>query len=860
MMQNQITKTSLPDHLIDLPGGEWALWRWMGLRSAGFPANNVLKLAAPEAAALADTLYQAEDEIEQLVGIVLKELNICLDQLRATGQWDDKEKRYPLLKATRAMKKGRVPESSRLPADIAAKTDRLQMLHAQMAQLQTSFARVFDDAICQMSQAIYEIAQDDAFQEAVIWQNRHVFQRAIRPLLAQPPDQSSRNYRRRSREELVVKYWHRYCVKNDTIGFFGPVGWGKWHEEEIVNVQPGVDLLEERNVYFEQWCIDVLAQEIDKDKALRPWLIPRRLPDVRIEGTTLYLPNRHTTIPLEQAVLLQTCLQACDGKQSATKIAQELIRQPNIPMTNKLQVFSLLDYMRDAGLLIWQLDVPFAPRAESKLRRRLALIEHEPLRKEKMGILDQIESCRQNIIQAAGNALELDKSISRLEKTFTSLANESATRAHGKTYAARTLVYEDCRRNIKVDLGAQLLETLGPPLSLLLTSARWLTHQVADEFRQAFKGMYVDLAQKQGTITVDLLDFWHKAQGLLYGANLSLVDKVINTFQDKWAAILDVPSGTSHVTYTYADLEPQVQSAFFIPHDERQFVPFHSPDVMIVAESVEAIRRGKYHFVMGELHVGNNTLRASLFVNQHPQPEEIYCALEQDLPDPSVMPLPPKHWPKMSGRFQPAFLLPQEFRLVFTPEACDDPVSQTLAVGDLVVENHQQKLVALTRDGQMKFDLLTLFSQVVALQIVDAFQLLHSDNYSPRLSIDRLTISRETWRFSSSTLEFVHENDEMQQFLLMRRWVKQEGLPRFVFVKSPAELKPIFVDFESPISITILIKLIKLTLNTFPADTKISMTEMLPDFDNLWLHGVEGESFTSELRLVAVEQRNYENN
>lgn len=35
---------------------------------------------------------------------------------------------------------------------------------------------------------------------------------------------------------------------------------------------------------------------------------------------------------------------------------------------------------------------------------------------KKNGHIDQIESCRQNIIQAAGNALELDKAINRLEK------------------------------------------------------------------------------------------------------------------------------------------------------------------------------------------------------------------------------------------------------------------------------------------------------------------------------------------------------------------------------------------------------------------------------------------------------------
>ena len=46
---------TLPAHLFKLPGGDWAVWRWMALRGAGFPASEVLKLAAPECAAAADT-------------------------------------------------------------------------------------------------------------------------------------------------------------------------------------------------------------------------------------------------------------------------------------------------------------------------------------------------------------------------------------------------------------------------------------------------------------------------------------------------------------------------------------------------------------------------------------------------------------------------------------------------------------------------------------------------------------------------------------------------------------------------------------------------------------------------------------
>src|SRR5438067_1918215 len=52
-------------HLVRLPNTRWALWRWVGLRGAGFPAAQVLKLGAPECAAAADALIEAEAEAEE---------------------------------------------------------------------------------------------------------------------------------------------------------------------------------------------------------------------------------------------------------------------------------------------------------------------------------------------------------------------------------------------------------------------------------------------------------------------------------------------------------------------------------------------------------------------------------------------------------------------------------------------------------------------------------------------------------------------------------------------------------------------------------------------------------------------------
>src|SRR6185436_13823656 len=88
----------------------------------------------------------------------------------------------------------------------------------------------------QVSHALNEAASSPRFQEAVIWQNRGAWHRGIKLQLLEPVNSS----KQRQHEELIAMYLQRYCTKNDTIGFFGPVGWAQFVPEgEAIEVRPG---------------------------------------------------------------------------------------------------------------------------------------------------------------------------------------------------------------------------------------------------------------------------------------------------------------------------------------------------------------------------------------------------------------------------------------------------------------------------------------------------------------------------------------------------------------------------------------------------------------------------------------------
>ena len=101
-----------------------------------------------------------------------------------------------------------------------------------------------------------EVARDPAFREAVAWQSRESLTRAVDKLAAGAPGSPSR---RRRWIDVVGNYWQRYCSKNDTIGFFGPLAWGSFAEDgDAISVRSGA-LERERVVHLETWAVEAVA-------------------------------------------------------------------------------------------------------------------------------------------------------------------------------------------------------------------------------------------------------------------------------------------------------------------------------------------------------------------------------------------------------------------------------------------------------------------------------------------------------------------------------------------------------------------------------------------------------------------------
>jgi hypothetical protein len=608
--------------------------------------------------------------------------------------------------------------------------------------------------------------------------------------------------------------------------------------------RPGAALLGGRSVHFEYWGMAALAEQLGKEAELRPWLAPRRMPVVRLDGQTLHMPSRRPVVIEPELVRLLT---ACDGRRSAREIVRELLADAGLGFGDEAEIYELLEELAGRRVILWTLEIPTSRLyPERILRERLEEIPASPARERARGLLGELEAGREEVAAAAGDGRRLGVALAALEEVFVKITGAQAVRRSGETYAGRGLVYEDGWRDVSLELGAEFRARLGPVLTLLLVSARWYTFQVAERYRELLGRIYDALCREMGEGTIDYLRFWQRAEGhfnVEQHRKSTIVEEVTAELMGRWGRLLGIEPGARRVERDSQRLRAAVVEAFAAPHPGWPGARYHSPDVLVAAQGLEAFARGDYVIVIGELHVAANTLLPLFALAQHPRADELVRARGMDVPGPSVVPVEAMAVATRADHLSP---LPHDVSLEMGPSRSWRAREETMAAAELVVERIGAGLCVRTRDGQRCFDAIAFLEQYLMFGCLGHFALVPPAPHVPRVMIDGVVIQRETWRFVPAVLRFAWMPAGYERFVAVRGWARAEGLPRHVFVKVPEEQKPCYVDLGSPILVDLLAKLVRKA-------SAVTVSEMLPDFEGLWLHDAAGAVYTSELRLAAVD-------
>ncbi|HJY94080.1 MAG TPA: lantibiotic dehydratase, partial [Streptosporangiaceae bacterium] len=535
-----------------------------------------------------------------------------------------------------------------------------------------AYDQAYADATGRLSRAIAGIYTDPVFREALTWQNPGLAQ-FLRDHDAGPD--AARRSKQRQRELVIANYLQRYCLKNDTIGFFGPVGWASADPGAAgLVVRPGEQLIARRTTYFEVWAIDKVAAAIARQGRVQGWLRPRRTRSVYLAGNVLHRPHRQpvTLTDAELRILL-----ACDGSRTISQVLDN---------AGTPDARGLLARLAELGALRLDLEGPADAWPERLLRDKLELIADPAARAAALEPVDQMIRARDAVAATDGDPAGLQQALASLAQTFEQVTGSASTRRAGANYAGRTLVYQDAVRDVRVELGEAVTRALAAPLGLVLDSARWLVNDITDRYRVYF----AELLDRESARTggpVPLQRLLTIAAPYLYTHGSEGVGELapsVAELQRRWQQVLGPPQSPRRHQVSADAISARAAECFPGRPVTWSGARQHSPDIMIAVASPDEVERGNFLLVLGEIHLATNTLEGRLWVQQHPDPARLIAAEQADRGPQRIVAIPAKDHPNVTSRTNPPSAILGPGQLYWSSaitDSLDPPESDTVLPG-----------------------------------------------------------------------------------------------------------------------------------------------------------------------------------
>lgn len=805
--------------------GTWKMWPWVWLRGAGFPADDVLVLEAAETRN-AISAYSKQTSVVQVA------VDAAIQSLEPAIEGRGGKERRPFSKAILKLRKGAFPANVEALAEAAPAVAAAIAEQEEADRLRAILEETFTKEAETIWRKLIDVAKSSPFREAIAWQNPQ----ALRTGIEKIETSDAPKYQR-----LIANYLQRYCTKNDTIGFFGPISWGSVVRGDAVTT-PGTKLLAGRKIFFAPWAIEALAVRLSSAERLKPSLRPRRNPTLSIQGDTMhYGTDKTAELPEEVAWLLENAR----GEKRGYELAAEASEISSLEFDNESDVYELLEELEQQGLVTWQIEIPgLAPYPEEYLRKELlgAGAAGEP----GLQALAALEAKRSALAAAAGDPDAVMEALDALTEVFEEVSKTSSSRNAGVTYGARTIVFEDCVRDFDLEVPESAFSQSGDALSLVLKSGRWYSHEIARRYRLALDGLFDELAPDGGTVSyrtfhdgaVDLIQTQQDGPA-------DIVSSVSEEVVGRWSQLIGERSDEKVIRLRATDIGERAAELFDAPEPGWPSARFHNLDFLLATKEISAKATGDdLLLVIGEFHAASVTVFSAAVTHPDcPYLPEVLEMYESAIP-PMVEPVVAKD---VASRAVSRSMSSRDFQVEFGDSVSDKPRSNVIAVGDLLVERDAGQLVVRSLDGRHRFDVVAFYDYMLSTTACSAYRFVTRENHCPRIMIDNVVIARESWNFACDELDFANHNRGAEQFLDAKAWSEKNGLPRWVFAKASEERKPLFVDFASPLTIEIL-------CNQLRKSKAVRFTEMLPTFEQNWLQDADENRYTSELRTIFVDE------
>ncbi|MEY2503863.1 MAG: hypothetical protein QOG27_143 [Verrucomicrobiota bacterium] len=658
-------------------------------------------------------------------------------------------------------------------------------------------------------------------------------------LLSESPPTSSelppRKKRERARERHLLLYLQRICAKNDTLSEFGPGGWGIIEGKSGIRLAPEPGLAK-RETFFERWTAHGLAAALNADPEIRPELSPRLNPNGFIHGNRFVFADSGEVIELDDADL--SLLQRVNGKTPAHSLGVEA---------------SMLELLAGKKIIRWEVEVPaLEPHAFNVLVSDVRLWRDVPVRTSWLDVLEPIVALPERFAQATSTPAR----DGIMDEARQKLRDLGATRASADRflYSASNPIGEECFRECHFTIGEDLVNEVARDAAPWIDLWRDCYAFVASRVAAGLRGLLEKAPLRNGALPLPaFLQHCEQLRMPLTGpAMVGLAHVAFHEVKIAFNERFRDRPNTEEWQLTADDCHFVRQNFQYPKFDE---YTYPSADMQISAQSVEAVARGEYEWVLAELHPPVALLHHGFYWSC-PDKEKLDRALAS-----ATGGQPTFHF----GFFAIDFTATTTVRVLdalpgltsFVAAQRGDPRWRIIPPAEIeVFVDETSGDVGLRMRGSREY----LGSLARGWWMALGFHpfLFGRAPHMPRLRCGKVVVQRQSWTVALDELPVGDYTGVSRNLVVaVERLRVAKGWPRYVYIRpseqalrrSGAEgrdkdTKPVFIDLES-------YPFLEIFHGWLTKSGELEITEMLPDPEHLLWQEKDGRR-TFELRTQIV--------
>ncbi|NUT52045.1 MAG: hypothetical protein HOV94_32835 [Saccharothrix sp.] len=777
----------------------WELVPLVLIRSTGFSASMLDAVRTPDAAQACDRVVSLRRRVAELRAQFGEELFPTM-LARESARGADRGRFKEWYRLRRRIERGGMAYP--LPAVVGTWPDVLRWVQDWNSLLvtvdrATEEAAATTEQDCRLArQRLRELVADERFGEAVFLSSpsMHV---GLRRYLDTP--EAEQRPRLRSREQKLYGYLQRFTAKNETTSFFGPVDYAVVDDEPHPSLRMratagGTPALRRSRLAY--WAVQELTDAVTSAEGIRAFL-PTRLADTwHDDGAAL--------------------VNVVSGRRvSRTAPPPEATERRLLLPTDEPDP---LGWLRD-----WVAGLP-AECAD---------------RTPALHVLDTFK-----ILATRYTTAPVDEKIRVLAETeelFHRTTGADPRRGGGAMFADRTLFYDEAVGDLTTVIGQSMVHDIRarirPALDLCVTFStivqRVCVRRAAEVALRLGGGgpvPYLAFVREMVT-TVTMAD--------------CLADPEVAGFTERLTELArartaggrpaDAHTADGRIVLDEVDLAP-----LLVRPPAGTAV---SPDIFLLAGSVDDLTAGAYDVVIGEIHYGYQVWTHLLS----------FWSAPEWLAEQIGLRLPPDHdrIASLVHKRKQGKAFPKELPglSVEMGGRSRKPAEQVVRAADLeVVPTGGGPALRSLVDGRPvrlhPGDPRNPVSWVFGTTPVISPSIRLGER-TPRVQVGRAVLQRAHWRIDPASLEPARSARRHESMILIRELAGRIGLPRRFFVRVPGERKPFFVDLDSVIGIDYLLAM---TAGQDAAD----ITEVLPDTGDWWLPAAGGGRRSCEWRMTWI--------